>query len=327
MSAGLPVHWLSLGGTLQARGHDPLDTDRYWRTGRSLPPEEVLAPVHALVGPVRFEAVDTRPSHDLTPDDLLALVARLRALDPADVAGAVVSLGSNGLEEVAFLLWLLGARVPIAVTASMRPPTAIGSDALPNLVDALAVARSAAAGEHGIVVVSDGAILHPAEAMKSHSSRVDSFRASATPIGEIRAGVPRWSRPALPGPLRDAALPVTLARVELVTSYVGADGAAVRAAAERGARAIVSAGTGGGFPTGAERRALEEVAAAGVVVCQAQRTPYGEVATPDAPLLCARGLTPQKARMLLSVALAGEQAPDARALQRLLDATLPDGTR
>ncbi|MDQ6522548.1 asparaginase domain-containing protein [Nocardioides sp. LHD-245] len=319
MSTDLPVHWLSLGGTLQAQGHDPLDVDRYWRTGRSLAPEEVLAPVRSLVGPVTVEAVTTRPSHDLTPDDLLALVRRLRALDPAAMTGAVLTLGSNGLEEVAFLAWLLGAPVPIAVTASMRPPTAIGSDALPNLVDAVTVARSAGVREHGVVVVSDGAVLHPAETMKSHSSRVDSFRSSATPLGEVHARTPRWLRPARPGPLRDAPVPATLAPVEIVTTYLGADGAAVRSAVERGARAVVSAGTGAGFPTSAERQALEDAAAAGVVVCQAQRTPYGSVAATAGALLCARELTPQKTRLLLSAALAAEQPPGAEALQRLLD--------
>ncbi|GAA1539056.1 asparaginase [Nocardioides humi] len=279
----------------------------------------MLEPVRPLVGPVSIEAVEARPSHDLAPEALLGLVARLRALDPTAVAGAVVSLGSNGLEEVAFLIWLLGARVPVAVTAAMRPPTAIGSDALPNLVDALAVARSPGVREHGVVVVSDGAVLHPAEAMKSHSSRVDSFRASATPVGEIRTGVPRWSRRARTGPLRDAPLPAGLAPVEIVTSYVGADGAAVRSAVERGVSGIVSAGTGAGFPTGGERLALEDAAARGVVVCQAQRTPYGSTAPAGEPLLCARELTPQKARLLLAVALAPGGRPPLGDLQGLLD--------
>ncbi|MCR1784386.1 asparaginase [Nocardioides carbamazepini] len=319
MSTDLPVHWLSLGGTLQARGHDPLDVDRYWQTGRSLTPEEVLDPVRSLVGPVTVEAVASRPSHDLAPEDLLALVRRLRALDPAAATGVVLTLGSNGLEEVAFLAWLLGAPVPVVVSAAMRPPTAVGSDALPNLVDALAVARSVEASEHGVLVVSDGAVLHPAEVMKSHSSRLDSFRASATPVADVRAGVTRWHRAGRPGPLRDVPVPAGLAPVEIVTSYLGADGAAVRSAVDRGARAVVSAGTGAGFPTGAERRALEDAAAAGVVVCQAQRTPYGSVAATTGPLLCARELTPQKARLLLATALATERPRSTEALQRLLD--------
>jgi L-asparaginase/Glu-tRNA(Gln) amidotransferase subunit D len=88
-------------------------------------------------------------------------------------------------------------------------------------------------------------------------------------------------------------------------------------------RAIVSAGTGAGFPTGGERQALEDAAAAGVVVCQAQRTPYGRVAPTSAPLLGAGGLSPQKARLLLAVALADRRTPGAPELQRLLDASHP----
>lgn len=313
----LPVLWLSMGGTIQAQGHDPLDADRYFQTGQSLTPEQVLEPVAAHLGRVTTEVVTSRPSHDLTHEEIRALVDRLRGIDPATTAGVVVSLGSNGLEEVAFLLWLFGAPVPVAVTASMRPPTAIGSDATVNLVDAISVVRTEAIRPHNVVVVSDGAVLHPAEVMKSHSTSVDSFRTSAQPIGTVRAGAVHLRHQARPGPLRHAAFPARFAPVELVTSYVGADGQLVRHAVDRGVRGIVSAGMGAGFPTATERTELLAAADAGVVVCQAQRTPFGSVSSATAPFLGARTLSPQKSRLLLAVALGLEPAPED--LQGLLD--------
>jgi L-asparaginase len=316
-AAELPVLWLALGGTIQARGHHTLDIDRYWQTGRSLTPDELLEPVRTMVGSVVTESVDTRPSHDLTPQAVLELCGRLRGLDPEKVRSVVVSVGSNGLEEIAFLLWLFGASVPVVATASMRPPTAIGSDALRNLVDAIAVGRAVEAREHGVVVVSDGAVLHPAEVFKCHSSRVDSFRIAGSPLGSVAGGRPRFERGPRPGPLRGAAMPARLAPVEMVTSYLGADGESVRAAVDRGVAGIVSAGMGSGFPTSAERDALLAAVRQGVVVCQAQRTPFGSVTSASEPFVCARTLTAQKARLLLSVTLAGMEPPGP--LQALVD--------
>lgn len=55
------VHWLALGGTIQSVGHDPLDADRYFMTGKMLTPEELLAPVADFAGEVRVEACQARP--------------------------------------------------------------------------------------------------------------------------------------------------------------------------------------------------------------------------------------------------------------------------
>ncbi len=105
-------------------------------------------------------------------------------------------------------------------------------------------------------------------------------------------------------------------------SYQGADGALVDAAVDAGARGIVSAGTGAGYPTPGEVAALERASAAGVIVCQASRVGSGRV--PRVPSLAARGwlaaddIQPWKARILLRLALAAG-ITDADALQVLFD--------
>ena len=108
----------------------------------------------------------------------------------------------------------------------------------------------------------------------------------------------------------------------MVVSYQGADGALIDASVAAGARGIVSAGTGAGYPTPREVDALVRASAAGVVVCQASRVGSGRV--PRVPSLAARGwiaagdLQPWKARILLRLALAsGVTDPDA--LQALFD--------
>jgi L-asparaginase len=99
-----------------------------------------------------------------------------------------------------------------------------------------------------------------------------------------------------------------LPRVDVVISYLGADGVAIDALVAAGARGIVSAGTGAGYPTPAEVEALERATAAGVAVVQATRVGAGRV--PAVGSLVARGwvaaddLPPWKARILLRLALA-----------------------
>ncbi len=94
----------------------------------------------------------------------------------------------------------------------------------------------------------------------------------------------------------------------MVTSYQGADGVLIDAAVAAGARGIVSAGTGAGYPTPGEVEALERATAAGVTVVQATRVGAGRV--PAVGSLIARGwvaagdLPPWKARILLRLALA-----------------------
>lgn len=324
MTARRRVRWLALGGTLQARGHDAADRDRYWQTGRTVPTHELLTGWPPHLADVEVEQVAAGASHDLTPEAVLDLAARLRRTDPDLVSGVVVSLGSNALEEVAFLLWLLGpAPVPVVLTAAMRPPTALGTDATANLVAALTLAARPEGLGAGTVVVSDDAVLHPVGLSKTHTHRVDSFRHGAHRLGTVQPGAaPRLDAPGAPSPLRDRPAPERLAPVWLVASHLGSDGAVVRAAVAAGARGIVVSGLGAGFVPAPERTALEEARTAGLAVCLARRTAHGSTAGADLtdPHLSAGLLTAVQARLALSVALAADPSPDPAALQRLVDA-------
>src|SRR6188472_2467404 len=100
----------------------------------------------------------------------------------------------------------------------------------------------------------------------------------------------------------------SLPRVDMVLSYVGADGTMIEAAANAGAKGIVSAGTGAGRPTPAEDAAFDKAFKdKGLLMCLCSRVASGRVVR--SPGLARRGfvagdnLQPWKARLLLSLAL------------------------
>ena len=96
-----------------------------------------------------------------------------------------------------------------------------------------------------------------------------------------------------------------LPRVDIVYAYAGADGAAARGCIEAGARGLVSAGFAPGSATAAQRETMLEATPA-VAIVQSTRVGSGRVAESTrraAPIVSADNLSPQKARILLMLAL------------------------
>ena len=177
---------------------------------------------------------------------------------------------------------------PVVLTGAMRPASALSGDGPLNLVNAVRVAASPQARGLGTLVVLDDTIHGARDVTKSDTMRVSAFRDGASgPLGWVDGDgrivlghLPARGR-SLEGSFAGVDLRA-LPRVDIVVSYQGADGVLVDAAVAAGARGIVSAGTGAGYPTPGEVEALERAAAAGVVVCQASRVGAGRV--PRGPL-------------------------------------------
>jgi L-asparaginase len=120
----------------------------------------------------------------------------------------------------------------------------------------------------------------------------------------------------------DARVLESLPRVDIVLSYVGANGTMIEAAANAGANGIVSAATGSGLPTPEEGATLDKVfKEKGTIICICSRVASGRIGR--SPGLIKRGfvagdnLQPWKARVLLSLALTKTKDPDA--IQRMFD--------
>jgi L-asparaginase len=104
-----------------------------------------------------------------------------------------------------------------------------------------------------------------------------------------------------------------LPRVDIIYAYPGSDGTAVKAFVAAGARGIVSAGFAPGSPPPADMEALKEAVKQGVTVVQSSRAGSGRIfrsqKMTDAGVLSADNLNPQKARILLALALTKTSDP------------------
>lgn len=306
------------GGTIASLGRDEFDVYEYVDGGRIMQLQELLerAPiVNALadIVPISFRNL---PSSAISIGDWLEMAATIEDLvrKHSPIDGVVVTHGTSTLEETAYFLHLaLKVECAIVLTGAHRPFNAAGSDALTNLVSAIRVASDSRARGVGAVVVLGDEIHSAREVTKSASSHAPAFRtADLGMLGYIDAAgdVALYRRPArkhtteTPFEVRNR---TDLPRVDIIYSYVGADGASIPALAASGTRAIVSAGFPPDLPTRAERERLEEVRARGVVVVQCSRAGSGKIvrrtSMRERGIVVADNLTPQKARILTMLGL------------------------
>lgn len=295
---------LGTGGTIAGRAARASDNVGY-KAGE-LGVQQLLEAVPGLAGrPLEAEQVAQLDSKDMDFATWQLLAARIEAhLARPEVAGVVVTHGTDTLEETAFFLQrVLAPAKPVVLTAAMRPATALQADGPQNLLDAVAVA--AHRGARGVLTVFGGAIHGPEQVRKVHSYKIDAFAsAEGAQLGVVEEGVPRlfgvW--PEAGGALGLARIARPAAewpRVQIVMNHAGADGALVRALLAAGVDGLVAAGTGNGTLARDLEAALREAQAAGVRVLRSTRCDAGPVMESAGALPSAGALSPVKARVQL----------------------------
>jgi len=228
--------------------------------------------------------------------------------------GMVVTHGTATLEETAYFLHLtVKSERPVVVTGAMRPPTAVGTDADLNFLDAIRLAACPDAAGRGVLTVLNNEIQSARDVTKSNAFRVETFTSRELGfLGYVDADgqvmfyrqVTRLHTTAAPFDVdgREA-----LPRVDIVYAYGGADGVLIDAIRQHGTDGLVLVGFGGGsYPTAfldAGKRAVQ----AGIPVVLATRSTAGRVImTPQKAtdgFMVSDDLMPQKARILLMLGL------------------------
>lgn len=299
---------LATGGTIAGRA--ALAADNVGYTAAQLGVQQLLDAVPPLAGrALEAEQVAQLDSKDMDFATWQLLVRRVgEHLVRPEVAGVVITHGTDTLEETAFFLQqVLGPSKPVVLTAAMRPATALQADGPQNLLDAVALA--AHPGARGVLTVFAGAIHGPEHVRKVHSYKIDAFAsAEGAQLGVVEEGRVRllggWPAAGAGLGLSRIARPASAwPRVQIVMNHVGADGSMVRALQAQGVDGLVVAGTGNGTLSRDLEAALREAHAAGVRVLRSTRCDAGPVMESAGALPSAGALSPVKARVQLLLEL------------------------
>ncbi|PIF78680.1 L-asparaginase [Variovorax sp. 54] len=307
---------LGTGGTIAGKAASSGDNIGY--TAGQVGVADLLGGIEAPTGVTLVaEQVGQLDSKDMDADTWRQLAARCAHwLAQPDVAGIVVTHGTDTLEETAFFLHaVLMPTKPVVLTCAMRPATALSPDGPQNVRDALAVASMA--GAQGVTVVCAGAVHSGLDVQKVHTYRLDAFASGdAGPVGYVEEGEVRrvraWPQGASLDASRLEAVSKPWPRVEIVMSHAGASGAIVEALLLPSAeplRGLVVAATGNGTVHHALEAAALKAQATGVAVLRATRCTNGRILPkPGDGLRDAGALTPVKARVALVLELLGVAA-------------------
>jgi L-asparaginase len=333
MAAVLPrVGLILTGGTIDSVGVDRLDLAWYIEANKRLGEGELLARLPELKSIARVQEIPFRrlPSQALVDSDWLDLVRKIHSIFDQDQAdGIVITHGTNTLEETAYFLNLvLKTEKPVVLVGSMRPSSAISADGYLNVVNAVRVAADPQSVGCGCLIVMNDRIFNARDVTKNSTYRVEAFESrDLGPLGFADADgrVVYYHQPARKHTTKtefDVRTMRSLPRVDVVLSYVNADGVMIDAAARAGAKGIVSAATGAGRPTPAQDEAFDRAYREhGMIMCLCSRVASGRVVR--SPGLKRKGfvasdsLQPWKARILLSLGLS--KTADADDLQRMFD--------
>lgn len=300
------------GGTISMR-HDAV-------AGGAVPAlsgKEILDATRGIeqVARVEIEEFGSWPGPHMTMERMWALRACIaQHLARPEVTGAVVTHGTDSLEESAYLVARsLPADKPVVFTGAMKTASDLGWDGPANLLDAARVASSAEARGYGVMVTMLGRVFAGLDVIKAHTHLLDAFESPGLgPIGVVDDGevIFRRALPALPPPLA----PVTPALpVDIVYSWAGADSRLLDASRAT-ARGVVLAAMGRGNVPPAMVPGVERWVEEGKPVVIASRVQRGRVGLTygypggarrlhDAGAILARGRRPQQARIDLMLAL------------------------
>ena len=321
VAADLPVvKMIATGGTI-AMKIDPVKNAPV----PAISGEDLVATVPEIAKVAKIEVLNLAnvPSDYMDPVLWVALQkAVVEALARPEVAGVIVSHGTDTLEETAYFLDLtVRSDKPIVLIGAQRNASEKDFDGPRNLLNAARICVSPDARGKGAMIAMNNQINAAREVTKTHTSDVETFKSGDFGfLGNVDNDRVIFYR----APLRRLYLTLVqekLPYVEIVSMYGGADGTMVRAAVAAGAKAIVIQGLGWGNMNIPMYEAVQEAIAKKVVVIVSTRVPNGRVlpvygfkgggkTLKEAGAVMADNLSPQKARILTMLLLQTRVKPE-----------------
>jgi L-asparaginase len=318
------IRLIATGGTISAKNDGRLTA------------ADLVASVPNLDRYVRAETEQfaNTSSSSLTLQQWIGLARRINTLfsEDRELAGIVVSSGTDTLEELAYFLNLtVKSDRPVAIVGSMRNPSTLGYEGAANLMQGFRVAADPASRGKGVLVVFNDEINAAREVTKTDALRLHTFQTRGYGVlGVVDADRVVFYRNTLRRHTSEAEFDVSriddLPRVDVVMVYQGASGDIIRMLVDQGARGIVIASAGAGATSGTQGDAIRYAVDKEVFVVTSTRAGSGRIAAwrrqnpapaPAAALyrIAAEDLAPLKARVLLMLALT--KTKDGAEIQRM----------
>ena len=304
------------------------------RVGGRMTVDELIVSIPGLDRRVRAEGEQFAnvASSSMSLDQWLELSRRINARFKADpeLAGVVVTSGTDTLEELAYFLHLtVRDERPVVVVGSMRNPSTLGYEGAANLEDAFRAAADPMSRGMGAVVMLNDEINSAREVTKTDALSLDTFQSGRYGVLGVvdGSGVAYYRRPVRRHTAQsefDVTRITALPRVDVVMTYQGATGDVVKAVVDAGAKGVIMATAGAGATSGTQGEGIRYAYEKGVFVVTTTRTGAGRIAVPrgggrgrGGAGFGIRGddLTAIKARILLMLALA--TTSDQAEIQRM----------
>ncbi len=262
------------------------------------------------------EQVANVGSQDMSVKVWLDVANRVNTLlAKPDVDGIVITHGTDTQEETAYFLNLVvKSDKPVVLTGSMRPSTALSADGPLNMYNAVAIAASPKAKGYGVMVLMNDDIHSAHDVKKMITTPVHTFESPLEGLlgtcifGEVEFFHKPFGRHTVDSEFSIDGV-TALPRVDIVYTCADVSADLIDIMVKAGAKGIIVAGVGDGNMNAGTLEAAKRATQMGIPVVRASRVPVGavlikgEINDEEYGTVSSADLNPQKARILLMLAL------------------------
>ncbi len=306
---------LATGGTIAGTGSSSTETTGYKSGDLAIDALIEAIPEMKKIANISGEQIVNVDSTDITNENLLKLGKRINELLASDnIDGIVVTHGTDTLEETAYFLNLVvKSDKPVVMTAAMRPATAMSADGPFNLYNAVLLAGNKNSKGKGVLVALNDRIASARNITKTNTTATDTFKSVENGyLGAIVGGKPYFynqtTRLNTTKSVFDISKIDSLPQVDIIYGYQNSPTYMYSAAIKNGAEGIIVAAPGDGTLSSKAMEGVQKAMKNGVIVVRSSRVGSGTV-SPKEGFITSDSLNPQKARILLMLALTETKDP------------------
>ena len=254
-------------------------------------------------------------SQDMNDQVWLKLAKRInQLLNTEGYDGVLITHGTDTMEETAYFLSLtVHSNKPVILVGSMRPSTAISADGPANLYNGVAALCDPSSKGHGVMTCMNNMLIDAKSLYKSHTTDCATFQGVYGQIGYVYNGKAYYtSEPTYRHTTRSEFNVDNLDKlpqVGIIYGYANASALPMQAFVNAKFDGIVLAGVGDGNFYKDVFDVAQKAQNSGIQIVRASRVPTGptclngEVDDSKYHFVAALNLNPQKARVLLQLAL------------------------